>query len=115
MHLVEQYALACSSKAGSPYIHEKYFPLPFDKYITFSPFSKPSKNYDYWRDVLSMLLPDFQKLGIVIVQVGGKEDKAFEGCYNLPHKKRAATLRYRYLRYPYSLSFSKKDSLPLFS
>ena len=83
MHLVEQYALACSSKAGSPYIHEKYFPLPFDKYITFSPFSKPSKNYDYWRDVLSMLLPDFQKLGIVIVQIGGKEDKAFEGCYNL--------------------------------
>ena len=57
--------------------------FPFNKYITFSPLSRPSKNYDYWRDVLSMLLPDFRKLGIVIVQIGGKEDKPFEGVYNL--------------------------------
>lgn len=83
MHLVEQYALSCASKVGNPYIYEKYFPLPFDKYITFAPLSRPSKNYDYWRDVLSMLLPDFQKLGIAIVQIGGKKDSAFEGCYNL--------------------------------
>jgi len=83
MHLVEQYALACSSKAGRPYIYEKFFPLPFNKYITFAPFSRPSKNYDYWRDALSMLLPDFQKLGITIVQIGGKEEKPFEGVYNL--------------------------------
>jgi hypothetical protein len=83
MHLVEQYALSCASKVGSPYIYEKYFPLPFDKYITFAPLSRPSKNYDYWRDVLSMLLPDFQKLGIAIVQIGGEKDSTFEGCYNL--------------------------------
>ena len=55
MHLVEQYALACGAKIDKPYIYEKFAPLPFNNYITFSPFSKPAKNYDYWREVLFML------------------------------------------------------------
>ena len=39
MHLVEQYALACGAKIDKPYIYEKFAPLPFNNYITFSPFS----------------------------------------------------------------------------
>ena len=54
MHLVEQYALACGAKIDKPYIYEKFAPLPFNNYITFSPYSKPAKNYDYWREVLSV-------------------------------------------------------------
>ncbi|HIL27393.1 MAG TPA: hypothetical protein EYG21_08455, partial [Nitrospinaceae bacterium] len=83
MHLVEQYALACGTKISEPYIYEKYFPLPFDKYITFSPFSKPSKNYDYWKEVMGMVAGDLQKMGIKIVQLGSKGDAEVEGCYNL--------------------------------
>ena len=83
MHIVEQYSLASGAKIGKPYIYEKFFPLPFDRYITFSPFSKPSKNYSYWKDVLSMLIPDLRKLNIHLVQLGNKKEIPFEGCYNL--------------------------------
>ena len=83
MHLVQQYALACTAKIDKPYIYEKYYPIPFKKYITFSPHSKPSKNYDYWKEVLSILAPDFKKMGIALVQLGGKEEKALENCFSL--------------------------------
>ena len=83
MHLVEQYALACGTKISEPYIYEKYFPLPFARYITFSPFSKPSKNYDYWKEVMGMVAGDLEKMGIKIVQLGSKGDAEVEGCYNL--------------------------------
>jgi hypothetical protein len=83
MHLVQQYALACTAKIDKPYIYEKYYPMPFEKYITFSPHSRPSKNYDYWTEVLSMLAPDFKKMGIALVQLGGEKEKAFENCFNL--------------------------------
>jgi len=83
MHLIEQYALACTAKIDKPYIYEKYYPIPFEKYITFSPHSKPSKNYDYWKEVVDMILPDLREMGISIVQLGGKADKALESCFSL--------------------------------
>ena len=83
MHLVEQYALSSGSKIGKPYIRETYFPVPAQQYITFSPVSKPSKNYDYWKETLSMLIPTLNKVGVSIVQIGAKDDKPFEGCINL--------------------------------
>jgi hypothetical protein len=51
--------------------------------MTFSPFSKPSKNYDYWKEVMGMVAGDLQKMGINIVQLGSKGDAEVEGCYNL--------------------------------
>tara|TARA_Y100001938_G_scaffold133414_1_gene192759 strand:- start:3383 stop:4570 length:1188 start_codon:yes stop_codon:yes gene_type:complete len=86
MHLVEQYALACGAKIDKPYIYEKFAPLPFNNYITFSPFSKPAKNYDYWREVLFMLLKDLQKLGVNVIQLGLKDEKLIEGCYDMRGK-----------------------------
>lgn len=83
MHLVEQYALACGAKIDKPYIYEKFAPLPFNNYITFSPYSKPAKNYDYWREVLFMLINDFKKVGVNIIQLGTKEEKPIEGCYDM--------------------------------
>jgi len=83
MHLVEQYSLASGAKIDKPYIYEKFSPLPFDKYITFSPFSKPSKNYSYWKDTLSMLIPVLRKLNIHMVQLGTEKEQVFEGCYDL--------------------------------
>jgi len=83
MHLVQQYALACTAKIDKPYIYEKYYPIPFEKYITFSPYSRPSKNYDHWTEVLSMLAPDLKKMGIALVQLGGKKEKVFGDCFDL--------------------------------
>jgi len=84
MHLVERYATACGVKIDKPYIYENFFALPVEKYITFQPFSKySSKNYDYWEEVISMLLPYFQKNNINIIQIGGKDDKPILNCINL--------------------------------
>lgn len=83
MNLIERYALSTGLKIEKPYIYLKYFPLPFEKYITFHPFSKPSKNYDYWQDVLDDISPILESRGIKIVQIGAKEDQKYERCIRL--------------------------------
>jgi len=84
MHLIERYATACGVKIDKPYIYDTFFPLPVEKYITFQPFSKyPSKNYDYWEEVILMIIPYLQKNNINIVQIGGKDDKPILNCVNL--------------------------------
>jgi hypothetical protein len=84
MHILEQYALNCGLKIGKPFIHEKYFPLPFQKYITFNPFGKfNSKKYSYWQDVIDLLSPILSKENIGIVQIGGKDESAYNNCLPL--------------------------------
>jgi hypothetical protein len=84
MHLIERYATSCGVKIGKPYIYDTYFPLTVEKYISFQPFSKyPSKNYDYWDEVVAILYPFFQKENIQIVQIGAKDDKAVNNTINL--------------------------------
>jgi hypothetical protein len=94
MHLVEQYALSCGAKISKPYIRDKYYPLPCDRYITFSPISKPSKNYDYWKETLAMIIPPLKQLNMHIVQLGAKKDATFEGCINLCGKTSIAQAAY---------------------
>ncbi|NBW12809.1 MAG: lipopolysaccharide heptosyltransferase family protein [Caulobacteraceae bacterium] len=78
MHLIERYATSCGVKIGKPFIYEKFFPLPIEKYICFQPFSKyNSKNYDYWQEVLEILIPYLEEYNIKIVQIGTKNDKQF--------------------------------------
>jgi len=86
MHLVEQYALASGSKIDKTQIREKYYPVTADNYLTFSPFSKPSKNYDLWREVLSIIQEPLGKLGVSIVQLGEHKDSLFDGCIDLRGK-----------------------------
>ncbi len=82
MHLVERYSLDSSSKIDKPFIYQKFYPLVVDKFITFQPVSKyGSKNYDYWADVLFILEPILKKSGIQIVQIGGPNEKGFDGIY----------------------------------
>jgi len=84
MHLVETYALSCGAKIDKPFIYQKYFPLPREKYISFQPFSKAkSKNYDYWQLVIEMLYPILRKAEISILQIGLKDEKFFKGCLNV--------------------------------
>lgn len=75
MHLFTEYALSTGSKLDKPFILEKFYPLPFDKYITIHASSNmPAKNYDYYLEVCHLLKPFFDNLGIQIIQLGGKDD-----------------------------------------
>lgn len=82
-HLLDTYALATQSKINCPYLLEKYFPLPFDKYVVFAPISKPSKSYSFYQDVLEVLYPILNEKSIQIVQVGAAGEIGFGGCYQL--------------------------------
>jgi len=81
LHLLEQYALSSGLKIGKPYIYEAFFPITSQEYICFHPVSKySSKNYDYWQLVIDLILPTLKKNGIDIMQIGGKNEKAYSGC-----------------------------------
>jgi hypothetical protein len=82
MHLLERYATSCGVKIGKPYIYYSFFPLPFERYISFQPFSKyQSKNYDYWQEVIDIIIPYLNRNNINIVQIGLKDDKQFNNIY----------------------------------
>ena len=82
MHIVESYATSCGAKISKPFIFEKYFPMAVDNYITLMAVSQPmAKKYDYWQEVVDLLLPKLKSRGISIVQVGNKNDMPLNGCY----------------------------------
>ena len=84
MHLIERYATACGVKIDKPYIYDTFFPINVEKYISFQPFSKyPSKNYDYWDEVVAIILPFLQQNNITLVHIGAKDDKAINNTLNL--------------------------------
>lgn len=82
MHLLSRYSLSCGVKPGNPFIIDKYYPLPFTKYITFQPFSKQAKSFDFWQEVLDLILPILNKENIKVIQIGGANEKPFLGCYH---------------------------------
>lgn len=91
MHLIEQYALSCGVKIDKPFIETSFFPSPFNKYITIHASSgMDSKNYDYYNDVIEMILPFLQKEDIHLVQIGGKDDMKLNHC---EHLNGATTIR----------------------
>lgn len=71
MHILEKYALESLSKINKPYIFDKFFPLPFDKYICFQPENKNKQKYLYWSDVIDIISPYLEEKHIKLVQLGG--------------------------------------------
>ncbi len=82
MHLIESYSLASAAKIEKPKIFEKFFPLAVDKFIVIQPYTKPSKSYDLWADVIAEIAPILSKKGVAIVQIGAKDEKPLRGCYS---------------------------------
>ena len=81
MHLVEQYALSCGIKIDKPSVETCFYPTSFDKYITLHASSgMEGKNYDYFNDVVEMILPYLKEKNIGIIQIGDSKDKKIEGC-----------------------------------
>jgi hypothetical protein len=83
LKLIESYSLAAGQKIDKIDIQEKFCPLPFEKYICFAPYSKGSKNYSYYLEVLKILFPILEKEGIKIVQLGAQGEAGFPFCYQL--------------------------------
>jgi hypothetical protein len=84
MHLLETYALATGSKIKKPFIIKKYFPLPFEKYITIQNSSGMNgKCYDYFQDVIDFIFEKLQKNGYSILQIGSKEDRPLQQTMGL--------------------------------
>jgi hypothetical protein len=85
MHLVESLATSCGLKIDKPYIYEKYYPLNFDKYIIIETHDSknPAKNYDYWQEVVNILLPILNKHDIKILQLCGQNDQKILNSYTV--------------------------------
>jgi hypothetical protein len=111
MHILESYATSCGLKIDKPFIFEKFFPIPFDKYITLHGFAKfNSRRYDYWEEVLDFISPVLGDHGINILQVGGKEEPKLHNCINLNGQTNINQLAYVVRR---SLLHVGIDSFPI--
>lgn len=73
MHILEKYALESLSKIDKPYIFQKFFPIPFDKYICFQSENKNRQKYLYWQDVIDIIHPFLEEKKIKIVQLDGTQ------------------------------------------
>lgn len=83
MHLIERYSASCGIKIDKPFILSKFFPMSQGGYISFHPFSKyPAKCYDFWQDVVDILLPYLNERNIKLVQIGAKGERVLQGVYN---------------------------------
>lgn len=80
MKLLENYSLQLGQKIGKCHTYEKFYPLSFDKFIVIQPWSKPSKNYGLWSQVISIIFPVIDKAGYKLVQVGAANEPPVNGC-----------------------------------
>jgi hypothetical protein len=81
MNIVQAYSLTAGQKIDKINVLEKFYPVPFTKYIVFHPYSKPAKSYNLWEEVLKLIKPVLDKENITVLQTGAKDEKPFEGCY----------------------------------
>lgn len=94
MNIAELYSLTAAQKLDKIYTLEKFYPLPFEKYIIIQPWSKPSKCYSYWQEVIDAIYPILEQENIKIVQVGGKDEKPLNNCYHTQGKTNWGQLQY---------------------
>lgn len=79
--LQETYATALGViPKEKPILNEKFFPLTEEKFILIHNDNKlPSKHYELFPEVISLLKPVLHKLGYRIYQIGGKNDPIIDG------------------------------------
>lgn len=69
MHLLQTYALSCGLKIDRPYVFENYTTVPYEKFISFN-----RNQYPYFMEVVSIIKPALDKLGIGIVQLKASQN-----------------------------------------
>lgn len=85
MHLFERYSLASGAKISKPIVPTSFYPLEFDKYITFNAASTnmPAKFYSLSQEVLNVISGELDKKGIKIIQLGAAEEPQYQGVIRL--------------------------------
>ena len=88
MHLVESFALNTGLQINKPYIFDKFIPLSFQgDYITLQPYGKyDSRKYDYWDEVLDIILPILKENNIRVIQLGTPDEKELHEVYDMRGK-----------------------------
>lgn len=83
MHVLEAFAASSGLKISKPYIYEKYYPLNFDKYLIIETNDSKyqSKNYDYWQEVVSLILPALKENNVNILQLCEQNDQKLTNSY----------------------------------
>jgi hypothetical protein len=106
----ETYALTTGLKISKPHIYTKFFPVPFEKYIVVQPRAKfPSRCYDYWDDVFTILFEKLKEKDIGIIQVGIEGEQPINHGYNIIGRTKVGHLAHILKN---ALLFVGPDSLP---
>lgn len=81
-HLIEEYAKNLGCKISKPHLADHFYPIPFDKYITFHTNDEKvqAKHFDYWPTVFALIGDYLSSEGIKVVQIGGSKDPIFNQC-----------------------------------
>lgn len=82
MNLAQLYSLTSGKQINKMYVYPRYYPLPIDNYIVIQPWSKASKNYSMWEEVMDLIYPHLKQLGISIIQVGAKDERPIKYAIN---------------------------------
>jgi hypothetical protein len=85
MHVLEAFATSSGLKISKPYIYDKYYPLNFEKYIIIetNDAKYQSRNYDYWQEVINLILPKLRENNINILQFCGQNDPRLINTYTI--------------------------------
>lgn len=82
--LLSTYARSTGLQIGTQSLREKFFPLPFERYITLQGGSNQNaKCYDWYQEVVVLIKPILDANKIAILQLGGKDDVQIQGCHDL--------------------------------
>tara|TARA_R110001592_G_scaffold160695_4_gene392979 strand:- start:27277 stop:28458 length:1182 start_codon:yes stop_codon:yes gene_type:complete len=75
MNFVESLSLSSGLKINKPFIDDLFFPIIFDKYITFSTENHQSKQWDHLQECIDILNPILDKEGIRIIEIGNNDQR----------------------------------------
>ncbi len=112
MHILEAYSTSSGLKIDKPFILDRFFAVPAEKYITLHTGDGKfgSRTYDYWQDVADFLNKFLSPHGISIVQIGANEDKKLQNIICLNGKTSISQTAYILKN---SLCHVGIDSLPI--
>lgn len=93
--LISTYSTATGLRIDKPDLPEAFYPLPFTDYVTIQTGSgQGPKNYDYYQEVIVMLMPTLAARAVAIVHLGAKDDPPLQGVHDLRGKTSVAQSQY---------------------
>lgn len=83
MNKIEKISLNSALRPSKPFINFCFYPLLFEKYITFDLNSSVQSNYyNFWQDVVDIIKPELDKHNIQILRIGSNKGYEVEGVHD---------------------------------